>query len=211
MKFDNHLLRLYAVTDRSWQNGQTLCEQVEASLQGGVTCVQLREKHPNAQTLLREALQIKELCRRYGALFIINDDVGLALNCGADGVHIGQHDMDARQARRLIGEAMLLGVSASTKEQAIAAADAGADYLGVGAVFPTATKDDADYVDINTLRDICASSQIPVVAIGGISGENMHRLSGLGLAGVALVSAIFSHPDITQRCAALRAQAEELL
>ena len=204
MKCKPEWMRLYAVTDRAWLRGQTLYEQVEAALRGGVTCVQLREKELDAETFLREAFELRDLCRGYGVPFIVNDAVDIAVKVRADGVHVGQSDMAARDVRALVGPDMLLGVSAKTVEQALAAEAAGADYLGTGALFSTSTKQDASCITFDTARAICAAVDIPVTGIGGITPENLPELAGLGLDGVALVSAIFAAPDIEQRCRELR-------
>ncbi len=195
---------LYAVTDRSWVGKQTLYEQVESALKGGATCVQLREKELDEAAFLEEAVEMKKLCAKYGVPFIINDNVQIAMRCGADGVHVGQSDMAAGNVRRAVGDKMIVGVSAQTVEQALAAQAAGADYLGVGAVFPTSTKSDAREVSRQTLKDICAAVDIPVTAIGGINKGNMAELSGTGVDGVALVSAIFAAEDIEEECKILK-------
>ena len=202
---------LYAVTDRAWTGHQTLYEQVERALQGGATCIQLREKELDDKAFLAEALELKALCHSYQVPLIINDNVTVALQCGADGIHVGQHDRAARDVRRLAGSQMILGVSAQTVNQAIQAEQDGADYLGVGAVFPTATKEDADAVPFDTLKAICEAVSIPVVAIGGISKDNLSNLAGSGVDGVALVSAIFSADDITGTCKLLRTLSERMV
>ena len=191
---------LYAVTDRAWTGRQTLIEQVEDAIKGGVTCVQLREKDMPDDEFLKEALEIKEICKKYSVPFIINDNVEVAVKSGADGIHVGQSDMQAQNVRELIGDKMILGVSAQTVEQAIEAEKAGADYLGVGAVFHTDTKTDADDVNHDTLREICDAVNIPVVAIGGIKKDNIMELRGTDIDGVALVSAIFAAEDIEKEC-----------
>ena len=196
MKCDKMDLLLYAVTDRTWLGGRTLKEQVEDSLKGGATMIQLREKHLDREAFLAEALELKALCKYYHVPFLVNDDVELAVQAGADGVHVGQHDMEAGQVRAKIGPDMILGVSAQTVDQALRAQAAGADYLGVGAVFPTGTKDDADAVSYDTLRDICRAVDIPVVAIGGIGRSNVKALAGSGICGIAVVSAIYAQPDV---------------
>lgn len=211
MRCKKDALLLYAVTDRSWTGKQTLLEQVENALKGGATCVQLREKNLDQAAFLSEAIAMKTLCGQFHAPLIINDDVDIAVKCGADGVHVGQSDMEAGSVRTLVGENMILGVSAQTVEQAVAAEKAGADYLGVGAVFPTSTKPDAADVPLQTLREICAAVSIPVVAIGGINSENLPRLAGSGIDGVALVSAIFAAADIQSACAALRKLSDEVV
>ncbi|MDO4531563.1 MAG: bifunctional hydroxymethylpyrimidine kinase/phosphomethylpyrimidine kinase [Bacillota bacterium] len=208
MKCKREYMQLYAVTDRMWTGEKTLLEQVEAALQGGATCVQLREKELDEAAFLGEAHAMKALCRKYGVPFFINDNVKIAIACGADGIHVGQDDMDAAEVRRLVGEEMMIGVSVNCVEQALAAVQAGADCLGVGAMFSTATKQDADSVSMDTLREICAAVEIPVVAIGGISRENMTKLQGTGVDGVALVSAIFAAADIEAECKALKQMTE---
>ena len=200
---------LYAVTDRAWTGKQPLMEQVDAALRGGATCVQLREKQLDRAAFLEEALEIGRLCRAAGVPFLVNDDVRIAAESGADGAHVGQSDMEAGEARALLGEEAILGVSVRTVEQALAAERAGADYLGVGAVFATATKADAAEVSREALRAICAAVKIPVVAIGGISRENLPSLAGTGIDGVALVSAIFGADDIEAACRDLKKLSEE--
>lgn len=204
-------LRLYAVTDRAWVGRQTFAEQMEAALRGGATCLQLREKDLPYDAFLAEALDVRRLCERHGVPMIVNDNLDVALRAGADGVHVGQSDRPAAEVRRLLGPAPILGVSAQTVEQALEAERAGADYLGVGAVFPTATKRDADAVPLPTLRAICAAVRIPVVAIGGIAADNLAQLRGSGIAGVAVVSALFAQPDIETATRALLARLQELL
>lgn len=205
MNCPKETMLLYAVTDRAWTGRQTLYEQAEAALKGGATCLQLREKDLPEEAFLEEALALKALCRSYGVPLIINDNVKVALACDADGIHVGQRDMAAANVRSLIGERRILGVSAQTVAQAVAAQEAGADYLGVGAVFPTSTKSDATEVSRDTLQDICRHVDIPVVAIGGINKQNLPELSGSGVDGVALVSAIFAASDIEKACRELRA------
>lgn len=201
---DKEYLRFYAVTDRCWLNGKSLAMQVEEALKGGVSCVQLREKDMDEQLFLAEALEIKSLCRKYRVPFFINDNVDIAIKAGADGIHVGQDDMQALNVRSKIGNNMLLGVSAQTTEQAIKAQRDGADYLGVGAVFTTSTKADAQLVSLETLKEICSAVSIPVIAIGGIDKDNLHILRDTGIAGVALVSAIFAGDDIQARCKELK-------
>ena len=202
---------LYAVTDRAWTGCQSLLEQVECALKGGATCVQLREKELDEAAFLEEAIQMKQLCAQYGVPFIVNDNVDIAIQCGADGVHVGQSDMEAGHVRELVGERMMIGVSARTVEEALAAQAAGADYLGVGAMFSTSTKLDAQVLRYQTLKDICAAVSIPVTAIGGINEENLMRLAGSGVDGVALVSAIFAAEDIEAACRRLKAMSEAMV
>ena len=196
MKCDERTLLLYAVTDRYWTGRQTLAKQVRECLEGGATMIQLREKEMEEDAFEKEAEEIKAICREYGVPFIVNDNVEVAMRCGADGVHVGQRDMEAGEVRKKIGSHRILGVSAQTVEQAVLAQQRGADYLGVGSVFPTSTKLDADAVSLETLRQICAAVSIHVVAIGGITEENVTLLKGSGIAGAAVVSAVFGAPDI---------------
>lgn len=197
-------LQLYAVTDSRWLNGNSLAEVVEKALAGGVTCVQLREKHLPFDEFLRTAKEIKALCKNSHVPFIVDDNLDIALACDADGLHIGQNDMPAAKARQLLGPDKFLGVSAQTAQQAVTACRDGADYLGVGAVFPTGTKTDAVEVPLDMLKTITAAVDIPVVAIGGINADNIAQLSGTGIAGAAVVSAIFAQKDIKKAAANLR-------
>ena len=211
MRCDKRHMLLYAVTDRAWTGKRTLYQQVESALKGGVTCVQLREKELDEAAFLQEAKDIQALCRRYGVPFIVNDNVDIAVACGADGVHVGQEDMRAGEVRRRVGENMILGVSVHTVEEARQAVRIGADYLGLGAVFPTGTKTDADVMPGDMLRAICGAVDVPTVAIGGLNRGNILQLSGSGVDGAALVSAIFGAEDIEKACRELRALAEEMV
>lgn len=200
MKCNREILKLYAVTDRAWSDKKTLICQIEEALSGGVTCVQLREKNLSDEKFLEKALEVKKICQGYNVPFIVNDNVKVACECNADGIHVGQGDMVACKVREKIGSGMILGVSVQTVEEAIKAWNDGADYLGVGAVFSTSTKLDAVNVSSKTLETICKAVPIPVVAIGGITKENIYELKGTGVDGVALVSAIFAKDDITTEC-----------
>lgn len=211
MKCDKEMMLLYAVTDRAWLGERTLKEQVKEALDGGITCLQLREKELSDDDFLEEAIEIGELCRNYNVPFIINDNIDIAVKCKADGVHVGQSDMSAKDVRKIIGNDMILGVSAQTVEQAVEAVENGADYLGVGAVFSTSTKLDADSVSFDTLKDICENVAVPVVAIGGISEYNILKLKGSGIDGVALVSSIFAIENITEACRKLKKLSEEMI
>lgn len=211
MRCDKRHMLLYAVTDRAWTGKQTLYEQVEAALKGGVTCVQLREKELDETAFLQEAKALCALCRRYVVPFIVNDNVEIAIACGADGIHVGQEDLAAGEVRRRVGENMILGVSVHTVEEARQAVRDGADYLGLGAVFPTSTKTDVEQMPNETLRAICDAVDVPIVAIGGINRGNILKLAGSGVDGVALVSAIFSAEDIEGTCRELRAMSEEMV
>ncbi len=209
MKCDKKTMLLYAVTDRSWVGKQSLYEQVESALKGGVTCVQLREKNLDNAAFLNEAIEISALCKRYKVPFFINDNVEIAIKCHADGIHVGQDDMDAAQIRRIVGDDMIIGVSVHSVKEALEAVKNSADCLGVGAVFPTSTKTDVNVLPKETLRDICSAVNIPIVAIGGINKSNISRLAGIGVDGVALVSAIFAADDIENECKLLRKLSEE--
>ena len=204
------MLRLYAVTDRAWVGRQTLPQQVEAALKGGATMIQLREKQLDDAALLAEAREICALCKAYHVPFILNDNVPLAKLCDADGVHVGQEDLAAAEARRLLGPGKIIGVSAHNVAEAKAAEAAGADYLGCGAMFATATKTNTTTLPKETLKAICASVSIPVVAIGGIHKENLLTLAHCGEQGVALVSAIFGAEDIAKECTELREMVAKL-
>ena len=197
-------LLLYAVTDRHWLGGRTLYEVVRESLDGGVTFLQLREKDLDDVSFYEEAVKLQEMAKEYGVPFVVNDNVEIAVRMNADGVHVGQSDMEAGDVRALIGPDKILGVSAQTVEQAVLAEKRGADYLGVGAVFPTGSKDDAVEVTHETLKEICDAVSIPVVAIGGITYENIHELAGTGICGIAVISAIYAQDHIREAAAALK-------
>jgi len=209
MNCDKKDLLLYAVTDRSWLNGRTLYEQVEEALKGGVTFVQLREKNLDDTAFLQEAKEIKELCARFHVPFVINDNVDIAAEIDADGVHVGQSDMEAGDVRKKLGPDKIIGVSAQTVVQALRAQAHGADYLGVGAVFPTGSKADAVEVSHDTVREICRAVDIPVIAIGGITRENVIELKGTGICGIAVISAIFGQQDIEEAARTLKSRTEE--
>lgn len=204
MKLEAKDLLLYGVTDRSWLGGSTLLAQVEEALQGGLSCVQLREKDLAPEVFLAEAREIQALCRRYQVPFFINDSLEIAQKIQADGIHVGQSDQNPAEIRKMVGDSMILGVSVQTVDQARLAQDQGADYLGVGAVFSTSTKLDARPVPRSVVEDITRAVDLPVVAIGGISAENILELRGCGLAGVAVVSAIFASPQIQEATRTLK-------
>ena len=211
MKCAEEYMRLYAVTDRAWVGGQTLYQQVESALKGGVTCVQLREKELDEEAFLKEAFELHDLCKKYNVPFFINDNVDIAIRCHAEGIHVGQDDMAAAQVRQRVGEGVMIGVSAHTVQEALDAVAHGADYLGVGAVFATHTKTDVSEMPRQTLLDICNAVDVPVVAIGGIHKENILQLKGTGVDGVALVSAIFAAKDIEAECRELRVLSEQII
>ena len=211
MKFDKKTMLLYAVTDRAWVGKQTLYEQVESALKGGVTCVQLREKNQIEEEFLREAIEISSLCKKYNVPFIINDNVKIAIECSATGVHVGQDDCEVSEVRKRVGDEMIVGVSAHNVEEAKKAVASGADYLGVGAVFSTSTKADTDVLSFETVKAICNAVDVPVVAIGGINRENILKLKGTGVDGAAIVSGIFAAEDIESECKTLLALSEEMV
>ena len=202
---------LYAVTDRTWLGDATLAEQVGAAIKGGVTFIQFREKYLDKEAFIREAKEIREVCRNYQVPFVINDHADIAAAIDADGVHVGQKDIDALDARRILGEDKIIGVTARTVEQALRAQEHGADYLGVGAVFQTDTKADAVEVKRDTVKAIYEAVDIPVIAIGGIGEDNVLQLAGNGLCGIAVVSALFARPDIEQAARNLKRLSEKMV
>lgn len=211
MNIDRKELRLYAVTDRTWLRGRPLAEDVELALKGGVTLVQLREKNMNFETIVHEAKKIKDVCRKYGVKLIINDNAEAALASDADGVHLGQGDIPVKKAREILGADKIIGATAKTVEQAKKAEADGADYLGSGAVFGSSTKSDAVKMELDTLKSITESVNIPVVAIGGITGENVTKLRGTGICGAAVVSGIFAAKDIENAAKDLHKKTGEII
>ena len=211
MKLTKDILLLYAVTDRAWTLRRTLYEQIEEALAGGVTLLQLREKHLTRPELIAEAKALLPLCHSYGAPLIVNDDAEAAVLSGADGVHVGMEDCPVAELRRRFGPDLIIGATAKTVEQARKAESAGADYLGVGAVFPSPTKSSALRITAAQLKEICNSVRIPAVAIGGIGADNIGQLAGCGMAGFAVVSAIFGADDIRQAAASLKEQARAVM
>lgn len=204
-------LLLYGITDRYWLDGRNLKDDVELALKGGTTILQLREKELDEENFYKEAVEIKALCKKYNVPFIINDNVELAKKIDADGVHVGQNDMVAQDVRAIIGPDKILGVSTQTVEEAILAEKMGADYLGVGAVFPTGSKDDCWVLSHELCRDICSAVKIPVVAIGGITKDNIKELKGLGFAGISVISAIFAQKNIEEACRILSSETLSML
>lgn len=207
MKFNKKMLLLYAVTDRSWVGRQSLYEQIEDALKGGATLVQLREKNLDEDTFISEAETIKELCHHYDVPLIINDNVDVALKSGADGVHVGVEDEPVSEIRKRTGADFIIGATAKTVEQARSAQKDGADYIGVGAVFPSPTKKNAIRISNEQLHEICSSVSIPAVAIGGINLENADKLKGGGMAGIAVVSAVFASENIKETTVKLKEKA----
>ena len=204
-------LLLYGITDRYWLDGRNLKDDVELALKGGTTMLQLREKELDEENFYKEAVEIKALCKKYRVPFIINDNVELAKKVDADGVHVGQNDMVAQDVRAIIGPDKILGVSTQTVEEAILAEKMSADYLGVGAVFPTGSKDDCWVLSHDLCRDICSAVKIPVVAIGGITKDNIRELKGLGFAGISVISAIFAQKNIEEACRILSSETLSML
>jgi thiamine-phosphate diphosphorylase len=196
MRLDKKYMQLYAVTDRAWTGNKTLYEQIKEALENGVTCVQLREKNLDEASFIEEAKKISVLCRQYNTPFIVNDNVNVAIASNADGIHIGQEDMGLKDVRKIVGENMIIGISAHTVEEAKFAQENGANYIGIGAVFETSTKNDVDVIPYEKVKSICDAVDIPKVAIGGINAENILKLKGSGIDGVAVVSAIFGAKDI---------------
>lgn len=211
MKFKKEMLRLYAVTDRSWVGEKSLYEQIHDALEGGVTIVQLREKNLDTAAFTQEAIKVKELCRRYNVPLIINDNVEVALKSGADGVHVGMEDAPVSEIRKAVGKDFIIGATAKTVEQAQNAERSGADYLGVGAVFPSPTKKNAIRITKAELREISSSVSIPTVAIGGITLDNICELSGGGMDGFAVVSAVFGAEDIQKAAYKIRKKSEAII
>ncbi len=210
MSLDKNSLELYAITDRHWLNGASLYDQVEQTILGGATFIQVREKELDKEDFLNEAVEIQKLCKAHHIPFVINDNVEIARSIDADGVHVGQSDMKAGDVRALIGSDKILGVSVQTVEHAVLAEKNGADYLGVGAVFQTGSKADADDVSHETLKAICEAVSIPVIAIGGITKDNVMQLAGSGICGIAVISAIFAQKDIYAATAELKKQIDKL-
>lgn len=216
MKFTKDEIRkamlLYAVTDQRWlKAGENLCDVVDRVLQNGATFLQIREKDLEPAAFETEANRLKTLCAAYRVPFVVNDSVEIALAIDADGVHVGQSDIRGRDIRAMIGAEKILGISAGTVEEAQAAERAGADYIGVGAVFGTGTKENARVMTVERLREIAESVTIPVVAIGGIGAGNIAQLAGSGVDGVAVVSAIFAADDPGKATADLLIKARELV
>lgn len=205
--FDGKSLILYAVTDRAWVGKQSLYEQIEEALSGGVTCLQLREKSLDKESFIKEAIEVKKLCDKYSVPLIINDDVEVALKSKADGVHVGIEDLPVSKIRKLAGKDFIIGATAKTVEQAKKAESEGADYLGVGAVFPSPTKKNAIRITNEQLNEICNAVSIPAVAIGGIDLSNIDSIKGSNINGIAVVSAIFGADDIKEAAIKLKSKA----
>ena len=210
MIFNKEMLLLYAVTDSAWVGEKTLYQQIEDALKGGVTIVQLREKSLDDDAFVKEAIEVKKLCHRYKVPLIINDNVTVALKSGADGVHVGVEDTPVSEIRKIVPKDFIVGATCKTVEQAKIAENSGADYMGVGAVFPSSTKENALRITTEQLKEICSSVSIPAVAIGGITTENVSEIKGGGIAGIAVVSAIFSAHNIQKATQELKEKAREV-
>ncbi len=210
MKVRSEDMTLYAVTDAAWTGEKTLIQQVKEALEGGITFLQLREKHLSEEEFLREAVEIKRLTDQYQIPFVINDNIEIAQKAGADGVHVGQDDMPVEEVRKILGEDKIIGVSAHNVEEAVRAEQGGANYLGVGAVHTTATKENTSAVSMEEMKKICQTVSIPVVAIGGIKKNNMNVLSGTGVDGIAVVSAIFAAKNIKEETKELLEAVKEM-
>lgn len=207
MKLNRNNMLLYAVTDRSWLNGRTLAFDVEKALLGGVTMLQLREKNINDEQYINEALEIKKVCQKYDVPLIINDNINVAIKSGADGVHVGQDDIDVAFLRQKYNYKGIIGATAHSVDEAIKAEKDGADYLGVGAIFSTSTKSNTIPITYDILKDVCSAVSIPVCAIGGVSSSNILSLKGTGIDGVAVVSAVFACKDIHTQTQILKEKA----
>lgn len=211
MKLSKDDLLLYAITDRRNLDKKVFFEKIEEALQGGVTILQLREKELDEDSFINEAIEVKNICRKHGVPLIINDNVNVALKSGADGVHVGIEDMPINEIRRTVPDSFIIGATCKTVEQAQSAERLGADYMGVGAVFPSPTKKNAVRITREQLKEICASVSIPAVAIGGISLENVDELKDGGMSGIAVVSAVFSADDIQKAASLLKEKAKSLI
>ena len=210
MIFNKEMLLLYAVTDSAWVGEKTLYQQIEDALKGGVTIVQLREKNLDDDAFVKEAIEVKKLCHRYNVPLIINDNVSVALKSGAYGVHVGAEDAPVSEIRKIVPKDFIIGATCKTVEQAKTAENSGADYMGVGAVFPSSTKENALRITTEQLKEICSSVSIPAVAIGGITAENVEEIKGGGIAGIAVVSAIFSAHNIQKATQELKKKARKV-
>jgi len=211
LKSDKEKFLLYVVTDRTWLGENKLEDQVEEIIKSGATFIQLREKELDFDSFVSQGKKIKEVTDKYNIPFVVNDNIDVAMAIDADGVHVGQGDMEAKECRKLLGKEKIIGVSAQTVEQAVLAEKDGADYIGVGAIFSTSTKADAENVSLDTLKEICSAVSIPVVAIGGINEKNILQLKGTGISGVAVVSAIFAAKDIKKATENLLILAKEIV
>lgn len=211
MKFTKESLRLYAITDRNWLGNRSMAEEVEKALKAGITFLQIREKNITDAEYTTQATELCQLCHRYGVPLVVDDNIEVAIASGADGVHVGQKDIVDKDVRALIGKDRILGISANSVELAIAAEKAGADYIGVGSIELSPTKGESEVLTLDYVKEICNSVSIPVVAIGGINEHNIPKLRGVGVAGIAVISAIFGKEDVSQATQTLRRLVDETL
>ncbi|WP_400204197.1 thiamine phosphate synthase [Candidatus Methanomassiliicoccus intestinalis] len=211
MKFTKESLKLYVITDRSWIGNRSMSEEVEKTLKAGATCLQIREKNISYDEYVSKSIELRKICNKYNVPFIVNDNIEVALASGADGVHVGQKDILNKNVRSIIGSDKILGISANSIELAIAAEKAGADYIGVGSIQLSPTKGESKILSTEYVNEICNSVSIPVVAIGGINEQNIPRLKGIGIAGVAVISAVFGKEDVTEATYKLRKLVDEYI
>lgn len=211
MKFTKESLKLYVITDRSWIGNRSMPEEVEKTLKSGATCLQIREKNISYDEYVSKSIELRKICNKYNVPFIVNDNIEVALASGADGVHVGQKDILNKNVRSIIGSDKILGISANSIELAIAAEKAGADYIGVGSIQLSTTKGESKILSTEYVNEICNSVSIPVVAIGGINEQNILRLKGIGIAGVAVISAVFGKEDVAEATYKLRKLVDEYI
>ncbi|TQS83985.1 thiamine phosphate synthase [Candidatus Methanomassiliicoccus intestinalis] len=211
MKFTKESLKLYVITDRSWIGNRSMPEEVEKTLKSGATCLQIREKNISYDEYVSKSIELRKICNKYNVPFIVNDNIEVALASGADGVHVGQKDILNKNVRSIIGSDKILGISANSIELAIAAEKAGADYIGVGSIQLSPTKGESKILSTEYVNEICNSVSIPVVAIGGINEQNILRLKGIGIAGVAVISAVFGKEDVAEATYKLRKLVDEYI
>ena len=211
MKFTKESLKLYVITDRSWIGNRSMPEEVEKTLKSGATCLQIREKNISYDEYVSKSIELRKICNKYNVPFIVNDNIEVALASGADGVHVGQKDILNKNVRSIIGSDKILGISANSIELAIAAEKAGADYIGVGSIQISPTKGESKILSTEYVNEICNSVSIPVVAIGGINEQNILRLKGIGIAGVAVISAVFGKEDVAEATYKLRKLVDEYI
>ena len=211
MKFTKESLKLYVITDRSWIGNRSMSEEVEKTLKAGATCLQIREKNISYDEYVSKSIELRKICNKYNVPFIVNDNIEVALASGADGVHVGQNDILNKNVRSIIGSDKILGISVNSIELAIAAEKAGADYIGVGSIQLSPTKGESKILSTEYVNEICNSVSIPVVAIGGINEQHIPILKGIGIAGVAVISAVFGKEDVAEATYKLRKLVDEYI
>jgi len=211
LKFTKESLKLYVITDRSWIGNRSMSEEVEKTLKAGATCLQIREKNISYDEYVSKSIELRKICNKYNVPFIVNDNIEVALASGADGVHVGQNDILNKNVRSIIGSDKILGISVNSIELAIAAEKAGADYIGVGSIQLSPTKGESKILSTEYVNEICNSVSIPVVAIGGINEQNIPILKGIGIAGVAVISAVFGKEDVAEATYKLRKLVDEYI